>query len=98
MKTIEGRGKLYRAGEHVCDTRYYLTWEDQPVSVDAFTGRQTTEGLMSAEGSLEPDERVFDAGEVLDLELDNGARLVVTITEGDSSDPLAAVLVQVLGK
>ena len=98
MGTIQGRGKLYMAGEYICDTRYYFTWEEQSDTTDAFTGRQTTGGLTGAEGSLEPDKRVFNMGEELDLELDNGARVVVTITEGDSSDPLAAVLVQVSSK
>ena len=98
MKIIEGRGKLYRADQYICDTRYYLTWKDLPAGVDAFTGRQTVDTMADAEGSLEPDERVFDVGEELQLELDNGARIAVTVTEGDSSDPLSAILVQVSGK
>ena len=98
MKTIEGSGKLYKGGNYVCATKYYLTWEDAPANVSTFTGRQLVEGLTSAAGSLAPDERIFDVGDELQLELENGAFMNVIVTDGDSSDPLSAILVQVSGK
>ena len=98
MKTIEGRGKLYRGGDYVCATRYYLTWDDATDNASTFTGRQIVEGLTNAAGSLAPDERIFDAGDELQLELDNGAHVNVIVTDGDSSDPLSAILVRVSGK